>query len=89
MATINQLRQERLAFFRELKRLYRAVDTAQEAVERQIQGVLDRRRNVPEDKDFLETIQLGYNLLRALETYEAQLLEGSYIFNVEVDLRGF
>lgn len=58
MATINQLRIERFAIFRELKRTLRDVDTATQAAERRIERVLSRKRDVPDQGDLLEVMNL-------------------------------
>lgn len=82
MATINQLRVERLAYYRELKRLHRNVEVAENALDRQIQSILDRRRNVPETDDFQETIQRARNVAEALSQFDQALSQGQSVFNI-------
>ena len=47
MATLNEIVRGRKAYWRELKRLDRSLDTAQERLQRRINAVLTRKRNVP------------------------------------------
>lgn len=80
MATINQLRTERLAYFRELKRGLRTVDSAIEKAQRKVDGVLARKRDVPEVNDF-ETITEQIQLLgEAARALSAILEAGALLF---------
>lgn len=83
MATINQMRQERFAIFRELKRKLRPVDTELEYQERKIQQVLDRKRNVPEVSDLNEVVDGYVAMMDAQLDYLAQLEDASRVFGVE------
>lgn len=81
MATINQLRTERLAYFRELKRALRAVDTELEKVERRIDQVLNRKRNVPEVNDFESVTQTTQALGEKLRSFDQTLDQGVALFD--------
>lgn len=80
MATINQLRVERLAYFRELKRALRPIDSAVEKAQRHVDRVLDRKRNVPETQDWLQFDQIGFELAEALEQMATVAVRGNAIF---------
>lgn len=82
MATINQLRIERRAYFAELKRALRPADSAVERLERRIQRVLDRTRDVPEEKDFNDVVQLFQDAIMAYGNFENTLEQGSGLFGV-------
>ena len=84
MATINQLRQERLAFFREIKRATRPVDSAVEQMQRYVQRILDRRRDVPEETEFQELARLLQQIVELLVLLEKVLEAGGAVFNVPV-----
>jgi hypothetical protein len=82
LATINQLRTERLAYFRELKRGLRTVDSAIEKAQRKVDSVIARKRDVPEVNDFeqiTETIQALGEAARALS---AILEAGALLFGM-------
>lgn len=80
MATINQLRTERLAYFRELKRALRSVDTEVEKVERRIESVIQRKRDVPEITDFEHVTQIIQTLGETLMALETILRAGEVLF---------
>ena len=82
MATINQLRQERLAFFREVKRSLKAVDTAVESAQRYNTRILGRTRDVPETVEYEEMMRLVVLVLEALAALQKLLEVGAPIFNV-------
>jgi len=80
LATINQLRQERFAYFRELKRALRSVDTEVEKAERRIETVLNRKRNVPETADWEQVTQVIQTLGETLRALDNILAAGAAIF---------
>lgn len=82
MATINQLRIERLAYYRELKRGLRGVDTQVEDMKRQVDRILSRRRNVPEVADFQTSTRNLKQILDALVQLEKILETGRAIFQI-------
>lgn len=86
MATINQLRVERNAFFRELKRAHRSVDSVGEKLERQVDQILNRKRNVPETNDYLKAVENYRNWIEALEQFERVLDSGGQLFDVSTQL---
>lgn len=80
MATINQLRTERLAYFRELKRALRSVDSEVEKVERKIDQVLNRKRNVPEVDDFEMVTATTQAMGEKLRQFDNALDQGVTLF---------
>lgn len=82
MATINQLRQERQAYFRELKRVLKPVDTAVEKLQRFNQRILDRKRDIPEVSDYEQAMQELESLLQTLVAVQKLLDTGRAIFSV-------
>lgn len=82
LATINQLRQERLAYFRELKRTLRPVDTSVEKMERAINRIVSRTRDVPEVGDYQLMVQQLEEMLALLVTLEKLLQAGRAIFSI-------
>lgn len=82
MATINQLRTERLAYFRELKRALRTVDTEVEKAERKIESVLNRKRDVPETVDFEQITQTVEELGKTLIALDNVLSLGAALFGI-------
>lgn len=73
--TINQLRTERLAYFRELKRAIRQVDTAQEKLERYAERVIERKKNIPDMGDF-QTMNNDFEELGQAVSQLGRSLEG-------------
>ena len=82
MATINQLRIERRAYFQELKRSARSVDSGVEKLQRLVDRVLDRRRDVPESLDWEKAVQELNNLLDLLVALEKIVESGRAIFSI-------
>jgi len=82
LATINQLRVERLAYFRELKRGLRTVDTAIEKAQRKVDGVLARKRDVPEVNDFESITEQIQALGEAARALSAILEAGALLFGM-------
>lgn len=82
MATINQLRRERLAFFAELKRALRDVDSAIESNERLINRVLGRRLNVPEQTDYEKFVSGLTATIQAIAALERVVQTGTGIFSI-------
>jgi len=89
LATINQMRQERFAIFRELKRQLRPVDTELEYQERKIQQVLDRKRNVPEVSDLNDVIEGYVAMMDKQLAYIAALEDAARVFGVETPHQRF
>lgn len=80
MATINQLRQERRAYFQELKRQLRPVDSAVEKMQRLNERILGRTRDVPETADWEQMVEELESLLQVLTQLERLLRAGEAIF---------
>jgi len=82
LATINQLRVERRAYFSELKRSLKPADSAVEKLQRRIQRVLDRTRDLPEERDYAEVVELFRELVGAYAGFESTLEAGTALFGV-------
>lgn len=82
MATINQLRIERRAYFAELKKAARTVDTDVEKVQRKINSVLARSRDVPEESDYQTVVDQLEMLLNSLVAMKNLLDSGRAIFSI-------
>jgi hypothetical protein len=57
--TVNELRVRRLKTFRQLKREVRGLESATQDLKRLVEKVLDRRLNIPEEKDIVEAAGLA------------------------------
>ena len=76
MASINVIRRERKNFYKELKKALKAVDTAQEKTERQINRVLSRKSNWPDVEDLKTTAQLSKVVIQKMTAFERLLQKG-------------
>lgn len=84
MATINQLRRERIAFYKELKRGVRSLDSAVERLQRHVDSVLDRRRDLPETSDLEQFLYILYQEVSAATVnLEGMVIpDGERLFNL-------
>lgn len=78
--TINELARIRKSVFQELKRIDRAIDSVQEAIQRKIASVLTRKRNVPENKDLAWLIEATKFLDQAVENLTDALTDAVDVF---------
>lgn len=80
MPTINQLRTERLAYFRELKSRLRPVDTLVQKAERRIERVLERKRDIPSAEDFNAVLQTMFEAMEAIDQFLGVSESGGALF---------
>ena len=63
MLTINQLRSERFKGIKEIKKAVRSIDTAVEQVQRRIERILARKRDVPTERDLSDIVAESTTIL--------------------------
>lgn len=80
MATINQLRIERRAFFQEFKRGMHDLDSGVEAIQRFTNRILARTRDVPEITEYERLIEATRGLIALIEKIEGILAVGRAVF---------
>lgn len=76
MANINEVGRQRRAFWREMKRRIRALDTAQERLERTSARILARKRNIPTDSDLAEGLSQAREVENRLLAVAELLADG-------------
>lgn len=80
MATINQLRIERRAFFQEFKRGMHDLDSAVEATQRFTNRILARTRDVPEAGEYEKLFEAIVGMVALLQRIQLILESGAVIF---------
>lgn len=80
MATINQLRIERRAFFQEFKRGVHDLDSGVETIQRFTNRILARTRDVPEVTEYERLFEGLKGLVSIIEKIQLILEAGSAIF---------
>lgn len=68
MATLAQISRERKKVFRNLRSQMRTLDTAQEKAQRRIRQVVNRKRQIPEEKDLMEVSKMLNDVLANLNS---------------------
>lgn len=80
MATINQLRIERRAFFQEFKRALHDLDSGVEKSQRFTNRILARTRDVPEVTEYERLFESLLGLIALVEKIEVVLSAGRAVF---------
>lgn len=58
MASINEIARERRLFWKDLKKEMRKIDSYQEKMERKINQVVSRKRDIPSEEDIADLLAL-------------------------------
>lgn len=81
MATINELRVERRAFFKRVLQRSQAIDKIQERLERSVRSINSRKLNVPDLNDLTVCLELARLTAGAVNDMIKELEGGRGIFN--------
>jgi len=74
--TTAEVVRRRKAFLRSLSPLFRAMGTANEALERELSRILNRRRAFPEETDMVHLLELIDKVLKAYDIAVTNLAGG-------------
>jgi hypothetical protein len=76
MASINEIVRSRKAFWRQLQRLERSVDSAQERLQRKVGQVIKRKTKAPTEEDLVQAIQMLMTLIGVLDELSRMMRAG-------------